>query len=160
MIDRRDFLKLSALAAAYPHSTAWAEPSGIIVNDIHSQLNATRVRRIAEPSTLDVLHNTLSTARRERRAVCIAGGRHAMGAQAFASDGVLIDTRKLNRVLAFDTERGLLEVEAGMQWPQLFAELTAAQVGVAQRWAIAQKQTGADRLTIGGCLSANVHGVA
>ena len=56
MIDRRDFLKLSALAAAYPHSTAWAEPSGIIVNDIHSQLNATRVRRIAEPSTLDALH--------------------------------------------------------------------------------------------------------
>ena len=158
MIDRRDFLKLSALAAAYPQATAWAEPSGIIVNDIHSQLNATRVRRIAEPSTLDALRNTLNTARRERRAVCIAGGRHAMGAQAFASDGELIDTRKLNRVLAFDTERGLLEVESGMQWPQLFTELAAAQAGAAQRWAIAQKQTGADRLTLGGCLSANVHG--
>ena len=87
MLDRRDFLKLSTLAAAYPHAAALAEPSGIIVNDIHSQLNSTRVRQIVESDTLDALRNTLSAARRERRAVCIAGGRHAMGAQAFATDG-------------------------------------------------------------------------
>jgi len=158
MIDRREFLKIVSLTAAYPHATALAEPSGIVVNDIHSQLNATRVRRIAEPETFDALRNTLSAAKREHRAVCIAGGRHAMGAQAFATDGVLIDIRKLNRVLAFDAERGLIEVESGMQWPQLFAELAAVQAGQAQRWGISQKQTGADRLTIGGCLSANVHG--
>lgn len=158
MIDRRDFLKIAGLTAALPHTSALAEPSGIIVNDIHSQLNATRVRRIAEPATFDALRNTLQSANRERRAVCIAGGRHAMGAQAFATDGVLIDIRKLNRVLAFDAARGLIEVESGMQWPQLFAELAAIQAGQAWRWGISQKQTGADRLTIGGCLSANVHG--
>src|SRR5258705_3287417 len=81
-----------------------------------------------------------------------------MGAQAFATDGVLIDIRKLDRVLGFDMERGRIEVESGMQWPKLIAELTSAQLGREKQWGFAQKQTGADRLTMGGCLSANVHG--
>jgi FAD/FMN-containing dehydrogenase len=55
-------------------------------------------------------------------------------------------------------ERGLIEVESGMQWPKLLAELTQAQRGREKQWGFAQKQTGADRLTMGGCLSANVHG--
>ena len=157
MIDRRDCLKLAGLAA-WPGAATAAQSSGVIVNDLHSQLNATRVHRIVEPETLDAVRHTLRAARREHRAVCIAGGRHAMGAQAFATDGVLVDIRKLDRVLAFDTARGLIEIESGMQWPKLFAELRSAQRGLAMQWGFAQKQTGADRLTLGGCLSANVHG--
>jgi FAD/FMN-containing dehydrogenase len=34
----------------------------------------------------------------------------------------------------------------------------SAQKGRERQWTFAQKQTGADKLTIGGCLSANVHG--
>jgi FAD/FMN-containing dehydrogenase len=111
-----------------------------------------------EPASLDAARSTIAAAGREQRAVCIAGGRHAMGAQAFATDGVLIDIRTLDRVLGFDMERGLIEVESGMQWPKLLAELAEAQRGCAKQWSFAQKQTGADRLTMGGCLSANVHG--
>jgi len=55
-------------------------------------------------------------------------------------------------VLAFDEERGLIEVEAGMQWPALLEELRKGN------WGFSQKQTGADRLTMGGSLSANMHG--
>jgi FAD/FMN-containing dehydrogenase len=146
------------LTAAWPYAAAAAQPAGVIVNDIHSQLNATRVHRIVEPQTLDAVRSALSAARREGRAVCIAGGGHAMGAQAFATDGLLIDIRNLKRVLAFDSARGLIEVESGMQWPQLLSELTAAQSGRARQWGFSQKQTGADRLTMGGCVSANVHG--
>ena len=158
MIDRREFLKIAGLTATWPSAGAWAQPSGVIVNDLHSQLNATRVNRIVEPETLAAAREAIAAAKRERRAVCIAGGRHAMGAQAFATDGVLIDIRKLDRVLAFDMERGLIEVESGMQWPKLLEDLTSAQRGRVKQWGFAQKQTGADRLTMGGCLSANVHG--
>jgi FAD/FMN-containing dehydrogenase len=158
MTDRREFFKIAGLALACPHISAFAKPLGPIVNDLHSQLNATRVHRIMEPKTLDAVRGALRAARREGRAVCIAGGRHAMGAQAFATDGVLIDIRKLNRVLEFNAERGLIEVESGMQWPQLYSELSSIQFGNKRQWAFAQKQTGADRLTMGGCLSANVHG--
>ena len=158
MIDRREFLRIAGLTAAWPCAGAWAQAPGVVVNDLHSQLNPTRVDRIVEPDSLDAARAAIAAARRENRAVCIAGGRHAMGAQAFATDGVLIDIRKLDRVLGFDMERGRIEVESGMQWPKLLAELTAAQRGREKQWGFAQKQTGADRLTLGGCLSANVHG--
>ncbi len=158
MIDRRSFLKLAGAAAAWPPVAICAEDQGVVVNDVHSQLNATRVNRVVEPRTLDEVRAALKAARGEGRAVCIAGGRHAMGGQAFATDGVLVDIRQLDRVLSFDATRGLVEVEAGVQWPGLFAELTERQRGSPKPWTFAQKQTGADRLTMGGCVSANAHG--
>ena len=142
-------------------------PGTILVNDLHSQLNSTRVYRIAAPTSLDAVRPLLASARREKRPVCIAGGRHAMGGQQFCADALMLDTRKLNRVLAFDGERGLLEVESGIEWPEILAFLQTSQVAMnpadkagpaGQAWAFAQKQTGADRLTIGGSLSANIHG--
>ena len=158
MLTRRNFLIASGLAAAWPGSHAVGQARGVVVNDVHSQLNPIRVNRIVEPASLDGVGEALAVARKERRAVCLSGGRHAMGAQAFATDGVMLDTRKLDQVLSFDPVQGRIEVEAGMQWPALLTYLTQAQQGRDRAWTFAQKQTGADRLTIGGCLAANVHG--
>ena len=52
----------------------------------------------------------------------------------------------------------MVEVEAGIQWPELVDGLIAMQQGAARPWGIIQKQTGADRLTLGGALGANIHG--
>ncbi|RPI56818.1 MAG: FAD-binding oxidoreductase, partial [Acidobacteria bacterium] len=46
----------------------------------------------------------------------------------------------------------------GIMWPALVGHLLKAQAGQPRQWGIRQKQTGADRLTIGGALAANVHG--
>jgi FAD/FMN-containing dehydrogenase len=81
-----------------------------------------------------------------------------MGGQQFCAGGVVLDTGKLNRVLNIDTKRGLVEVEAGIQWPELIEHLETVQTGLSSQWSIAQKQTGADRLSIGGTISANAHG--
>ena len=82
-----------------------------------------------------------------------------MGGQQFCAGGLLLDTCGLARVLALDSERGTIEVEAGIQWPELYSFLSSpANVGGA--WAFAQKQTGADRLTLGGTIAANVQGRA
>jgi FAD/FMN-containing dehydrogenase len=75
-----------------------------------------------------------------------------MGAQPFATGGIMLDMRKLDRVLDFDAARGLIEVEAGIQWPALIDALAGS------RWSIRQKQTGADDFSLGGAVSANVHG--
>ncbi len=160
MITRRQFLKAGGLVCLLPFPVALtrAAPTGVLVNDIHSQLNATRVHRVVTPQSLDEVMAAVHAARREDRALSIAGGRHAMGAQAFATDGVLIDIRKLDRVLRFDPEHRTIEVESGIQWPALADYLATVQEGRAQPWGFAQKQTGADRLTIGGALAANVHG--
>ncbi len=90
--------------------------------------------------------------------MAIAGGRHAMGGQQFLSGGTLLDMRGLNRVRHFDESRGLLEVEAGIQWPGVLRAYLGRPGGMRCPWGIRQKQTGADRLTIGGAVAANIHG--
>jgi FAD/FMN-containing dehydrogenase len=81
-----------------------------------------------------------------------------MGGQQFGTDTTLIDIRKLNRIINFNRDTGIIEVEAGIEWPDLIAALARMQAGRGRAWSIVQKQTGADRLTIGGALAANVHG--
>ena len=81
-----------------------------------------------------------------------------MGGQQFATDSICIDARSLDRVISFDQEHGLIEAEAGIQWPKLIHTYLHAQTGRANQWGIAQKQTGADIFTLGGSLSSNVHG--
>src|SRR5438046_10515668 len=56
MVSRRKFLGFTGLAAAWPNA-AWTQdekgkakpkpkPEGVVVNDVHAQLNSTRVFRI------------------------------------------------------------------------------------------------------------------
>jgi len=153
-ISRRDFLRASSLLALQARP---AEP-GVLVNDIHSQLNPTRVREVVNVSSISDLQRALRQAAASRTAVSIAGGRHAMGAQQFAEQSMLLDTTRFNRVRSFDRAGGIVDVEAGIMWPALVDYLSKAQDGRTRQWGIAQKQTGADRLSIGGALSANVHG--
>ena len=131
---------------------------GVLVNDVHSRLNPTRVREVVRVRSLDALVDAVRAARRRRLPVCVAGGRHAMGGQAFAEDGVLVDTRSLSRIGRLDPVAGTVEVEAGIQWPALIGGLAARQRDAAEPLTIAQKQTGADRLTVGGAVAANIHG--
>lgn len=131
---------------------------GQIVNDVHSQLNETRVNRIVTPRSTQEVQAIVQQARKEGRAISIAGGRHAMGGQQFGTDTILLDTSRLNRVVAFDQKNGFVTVQAGIRWPELLEYLERVQKGKWPQWGIRQKQTGADRLSIGGALAANAHG--
>ncbi|MFZ6779090.1 FAD-binding oxidoreductase [Undibacterium sp. Ji83W] len=132
--------------------------SAVNVNDVHSALNLTQVSKIVEVNNLAQLASTLAAAKNNNKKIAISAGRHAMGGQQFAEDAVLLDMRGMDKVLNFDRELGIVTVEAGIQWPALIDYLEAAQKDSLHQWAIRQKQTGADDLSIGGCLSANVHG--
>ena len=159
-LDRRTFLKTAGLMALAPVRPVQRTPdaAGIVVNDIHSQLNPTRVREIVPIASATDIRRALGRAAESGQAISIAGGRHAMGAQQFASGSMMLDMTKLSRVRAFDRSRGIVEVESGIMWPALIDYLLKEQDGLPQQWGIAQKQTGADRLTVGGALAANVHG--
>ncbi len=162
MLSRRELLRGAACLAAALGPAACARPGasepGVLVNDVHTGLNPTRVHRVERPASLEALQSALRAARTEGRAVSVAGGRHAMGGQQFGRGTLLIDTRGLDRVLSFDRERGLVQVEAGIRWPALVEYLLREQVGTARSWGIVQKQTGADDLCLGGSLAANAHG--
>jgi FAD/FMN-containing dehydrogenase len=85
-----------------------------------------------------------------------------MGGQQFAAGRALVDMRCMDRLLSMDHERGLVTAEAGITWPALIDGYLRLQreaaPGTEPRWGIAQKQTGADELTLGGALAANAHG--
>lgn len=144
--------------AAGARSSLAVAPEGVTVNDIHSQLNLTRVHRIVRPHSVEAVKRAIGHAKTEGRAVSIAGGRHAMGGQQFGAGTLLLNMSTMNRVVRFDTDTGHIEVQAGMRWPELLDYLTRAQQHHPQPWGIRQKQTGADRLSIGGALAANAHG--
>ena len=122
------------------------------LNDVHSGLNETQPLEVLAPSTVEHLSSALERAAEEALPVIPFGGRHAMGGQQFLSKGLCLDLTGLRRLLAFDRDRGLLRFEAGAMWPEV------VQATQDSPWAIRQKQTGADDLTLGGSLSANIHG--
>jgi FAD/FMN-containing dehydrogenase len=157
MLTRREFIRIGALFALAPHVFGQRRDE-IWVNDVHSQLNRTRVRQLFTPRTSNELAEVVRSASRKGLPISVSGCRHSMGGQQFVTDGICIDTRSLNRVISFDRERGLIEAEAGIQWPDLIRSYLEAQRDSAKQWGIAQKQTGADTFTLGGSLSSNVHG--
>src|SRR5262249_47979515 len=108
--------------------------------------------------TVDDVQSAVRRARTQGAPLAIAGGRHAMGGQQFLANGSLLDMRRLNAVRTVDEGRGLLEVEAGITWPDVIRGYLARPNGRSSIWGIRQKQTGADRLTIGGAVAANIHG--
>jgi len=132
--------------------------SALTVNDVHSQLNATQVTRIILPATTDETSVAVREASRAGLAISLCGARHAMGGQQFGEGTLLLDLTHLTYIGRVDRERGLVEAGAGVTWPELIARLHAEQGAEAGIWTIRQKQTGADRLTLGGALSANAHG--
>jgi FAD/FMN-containing dehydrogenase len=81
-----------------------------------------------------------------------------MGGQQFLTGGTLLDMRRLDGVRWFDRGEALLEVDAGITWPDVIRGYLALQRGPAPAFGIRQKQTGADRLTIGGAVASNIHG--
>jgi len=129
-----------------------------VLNDVHSQLNATIVVQIERPDSLAGLQEAVRQARARNLKISVAGGRHAMGGQQFASGSLHIDMTGLDRVLDTDPVRGLLQIEAGADWTKIIATTHGMETPAGAGWGIRQKQTGVDAVSLGGSISANAHG--
>ena len=152
-----DTTLLTRTASTRPDAVAPPDTS-IAVNDVHSRLNATAVDRIVRPRTVTELRGVVRQAAEDGSPLSICGGRHSMGGQQFAARQTLLDMTLLDRVVEVDPEQGLVTVEPGLDWQRLVHHLLWAFPGEQDGWGIIQKQTGADRLTIGGALASNIHG--
>jgi FAD/FMN-containing dehydrogenase len=153
----KPLLALAALSASACHAVRKAARP-VVLNDVHSRLNPTTVASVVSPASTAALAGVIRDAKESGRHVSMSGGRHAMGGQQFGTGTVHISMSEMDDVLDLDRQRGIVRVEAGIGWPKLFDELRARQAGPGPRWMVAQKQTGADHLSLGGALSANAHG--
>jgi FAD/FMN-containing dehydrogenase len=159
-MKRREFLRQAGIAALLPYfAKAAIEPvTSTLVNDVQTELNLTRVDRVIKVRSDEDVISAIRLARDSRHSISIAGGRHAAGGQQFGSGTILLDTTSMNRAVSLDLKSGKLEVDAGIEWPDLVKYTLDVQQGTEKQWAIAQKQGGGDRFAIGGALSANAHG--
>ena len=130
----------------------------MLLNDVHSELNPTTVAWVAQPTQLDDLLDIIGRAKQEGLSLSVAGARHAMGGQQFAADHGHVDMTGLNKVLHIDSVRGLLSIEAGANWSHIITATHQMPTPDGGCWAISQKQTGVDDVTLGGSISANAHG--
>ncbi len=128
------------------------------VTDIHSKQSRASISDYRLICDKQDIVSALNHALQSGMPVATCGGRHAMGGQQFASEGLLLDMSGMSRVLGFDADSGQVIAEAGIQWPALVKQLLQLQTGQVRQWSIRQKQTGADRLSLGGALAANIHG--
>ncbi len=130
----------------------------MLLNDVHSQLNPTTVAWVTRPTTLAALCEVVKQAKRRGMSLSVAGARHAMGGQQFAAQQGHVDMTGLQHVLHGDAQRGLLQIEAGANWHHIIAASHHMLAPGGTSWAIRQKQTGVDEVTLGGSISANAHG--
>jgi FAD/FMN-containing dehydrogenase len=124
---------------------------------VHTGLNPTWVASISRPTSVAEVRSLVRDCAKRSRALSVSASRHAAGGQQFATDSVLLDMRAMNRVVGLDEKTGVLHVEAGIEWPELVHGYTALQEENVV-WGIRQKQGGADRMSLGGAISANAHG--
>ena len=164
VVDRRRFLKfLSSVPLAFAACAGAgvrvppASPGGSTPGVRGGSSGVERVIRI---DGANAARSALLTARDADRPVAIAAGRHASGGQQVLTGGWLLDMRDHGHVRDFDPDRRTVTVDAGMQWPELLDFLAATRDPGGAGLTIAQKQVGADRISIGGTLSANAHGCA
>jgi FAD/FMN-containing dehydrogenase len=129
-----------------------------VLNDLHSKLNPTTVDSIHYPTSTGEVLSLVRHAISNEKSISISGGQHSMGGQQYGTGTVHLNMSGMNDVLKFDGEKGIVTVEAGIQWPELIEYLISSQNNSENQWGITQKQTGADRLSMGGALSSNIHG--
>jgi FAD/FMN-containing dehydrogenase len=144
-----------------PHATSLASvrpaAASVLLNDVHARLNPTPIGKLWQPVDADAARALLRQAAAAGTSLATMGARHAMGGQQFLRDGVVLDTCRLDRVVAFDPDAGRVTVEAGIRWPALLAWLQCHPENT-RGWTIRQKQTGGDDFSLGGALAANIHG--
>src|SRR5688572_24965372 len=140
------------------NSAAGSEDNGVELNDIHSQLNATKHSAVINPTSIEDIQFAIRDAQAKRHFISISGGKHSMGGQQFGMGTLHLSMSSFNQVIGLDAGKGIVEVQSGIQWPELVEWLSKNQNEPGTKWGIRQKQTGADRLSIGGALSSNIHG--
>ena len=134
----------------------WAGPTQ--VNDIHSQLNATRVSDIVTPNDTENISQIITRLSREGHTTAVSGYRHAMGGQQFRTDSCLLDLRGMNKLLHLNEEKSTATFQAGANWQDVFSALEATFDSTGAGLSFRQKQTGADNLSLGGATAVNAHG--
>lgn len=123
---------------------------GGTINDA-SGLNRTKVYGIVKIKKEEDIKTAFQFAKHKGLKVSIAGTRHSLGGQAFATNALVLDMKNLNK-MSVDIENKILTVQAGAIWQDILKYLNQYEFSVKSMQSI-------DILTVGGTLAVNAHGM-
>ena len=104
------------------------------------------------PSTIDETCALIAEATKNGHTVSIAGARQSRGNQTTSHRATtMIDTRKLNRIIAIDAQNMLVTVEAGITWKELEDALHTHGLSIITRQSYIN-------FSVGGSIGVNIHG--
>jgi FAD/FMN-containing dehydrogenase len=106
---------------------------------------------VYRPSTIEALHDVLLLARRSGRSVGLRGGGNSYGDAAMNSENIVVDLRRMNRILEWDPRTGRVRLEPGVTLAALW------QYVLEDGW-WPPVATGTSLTTMGGSAAMNVHG--
>jgi FAD/FMN-containing dehydrogenase len=109
------------------------------------------VAYVYRPSTLTQLKDAFEEARNAHRTVTLRGAGRSYGDASLSKENVVIELTRMNRILAWDPETGIITCEAGVTIRQLWQYII--QDGY---WP--PVVPGTMFPTLGGCLGMNIHG--
>src|ERR1700682_3805433 len=123
---------------------------GGTINDV-TGVDRTSVYGILSIKSEDELRNALHFARQQKLPVSIAGAKHSMGGQAFATDALVLDMREFNH-MSVDTTNKILTVQSGAIWHTIQEYLNPYNLSIEAMQSI-------DVPTVGGTIAVNAHGL-
>jgi FAD/FMN-containing dehydrogenase len=113
--------------------------------------NASAVGYVYRPSTVEGVREVFETARATGRTVAFRGAGRSYGDASLNSENIVLDITRLNRILEWNPETGIITVESGVTIQQLW------QYILPDGWWPAVVP-GTMFPTIGGCAAMNIHG--
>ncbi len=127
-----------AVARAYEYVEAWGMAAG-------------GTARVLRPRTLEELTACYGAAREAGQALALRGSGCSYGDASLPGEGLCLDLRRMNRILAWDPSSGIAEVEPGVTVEQLWKHI------LPDGW-WPKVVSGTMFPTLAGALAMNIHG--
>ncbi len=144
---------LEANLTLAPDITAYSQLSqplqAVEINDA-SQIYPVTAAGVLQPRSLTELKGALQLARQSGHSVSLSGARHSMGGQNLGQGMIHLDMMHYNR-MHYQAEDQSIRVESGATWKQIQRLLSEHGRSV-------RVMQDSNIFTVGGSLSANVHG--
>ena len=106
---------------------------------------------VYRPNSVEGLRQVFEVARRSGRSIGLRGGGNSYGDAAINDENVVLDLRRMNRILDWDPENGRIRVEPGVMLQRLWEYV------LEDGWWL-PVATGTMKTTVGGCAAMNTHG--
>jgi len=123
----------------------------VIIDDI-SKLNESNVFKILYPANTNDCALIVKYAQSHKLTIIPRGTSHSMGGQTITTNGIVVDMKKMNRILNLDTNNFILTVESGILWSDVIYYLDT--LGLSP-----QTLQSYSSFSVGGTVAVNAHGI-